>query len=195
MSGDETAIDGSDDESPQAVFHRQWSIYRKMVDHNYLFHREAYGCLHEILRDEAAKPFRFLDLGCGDAGPVVGALAGTEIAQYHGIDQSAAALDLARAALTALPCPATLEQRDFAEALGDRPAAADIVWIGLSLHHFQAPEKLAAMRAIRDIVGERGMLLIYEDTSPDGEDRAEWLRRWDLQQPTWAAYSTANGTR
>ena len=33
------------DASAQAVFHQQWQIYRTMVDHNYLFHREDFGHL------------------------------------------------------------------------------------------------------------------------------------------------------
>ena len=28
-----------------ALFRRQWELYRKLVDNNYLFHREAYGLL------------------------------------------------------------------------------------------------------------------------------------------------------
>ena len=62
------------DASAQAVFHQQWQIYRTMVDHNYLFHREVYGWLHRILVDEARQPFRFVDVGCGDAAEIVGAL-------------------------------------------------------------------------------------------------------------------------
>ena len=47
---------------PSAVFFRQeWRIYRKMVDDNYLFHREAYGRLKSILAERAPWPFRFLE--------------------------------------------------------------------------------------------------------------------------------------
>ena len=42
------------------VFQREWQIYRKMVDNNYLFHREAYDRLHQILIDEVPRPFSFL---------------------------------------------------------------------------------------------------------------------------------------
>jgi hypothetical protein len=43
------------------------------------------------------------------------------------------------------------------------------------------------MRKIRTIVGDPGLFLIYENTSPDGEDRDGWLLRWDLQKPSWTA--------
>jgi len=147
------------------------------------------ACPALSLSQDAAQPFRFLDIACGDAGPSVAALAGTRIIHYHGIDQSAAALDLARATPTALPCPVTLEQRTFVEAMSDHPTPVDVAWIGLSLHHFQMPAKLAVMRDIRSSLNEGGLLAIYEPTIPEGEKRAEWLRRWNGQRPSWIGYT------
>jgi ubiquinone/menaquinone biosynthesis C-methylase UbiE len=175
------------DQPALALFRQQWQLYRKLVDNNYLFHREAYARLHRILIDEELQPFRFLDIACGDASATVEALKGTRVAHYHGIDLSQAALDLASKALETLACPVALDQYDFTEALRDRPEPADVAWIGLSLHHLLAPAKLALMREIRGIVGDRGLLLIYENASPDGEDRDAWLRRWDRQKPSWTA--------
>lgn len=171
------------------VFQQEWQIYRKMVDNNYLFHREAYAALHGVLTDDAPHGFRFLDIACGDASASILALRGAPIGHYHGIDTSGAALELAREVLAELPCPVTLEQRDFVEALRDRPDSADVAWIGLSLHHLRTAGKLALMHELRGTVGDRGLLVFYENTSPDGEDRDAWLARWDLQRPAWAAYA------
>ena len=177
------------DASTVAVFQQDWKLYRKMVDNNFLFHREAYGQLHRVLNDGVARPFRFVDIACGDASASAGALEGTRISHYHGIDFSAAALDIASKKLKVLDCPVTLEQRDFLEAIVDWKQVVDVAWIGLSLHHLLTPEKLAFMRNVRKILAPGGMFLIYENTSPDGEDRVHWLQRWDLQKPFWTAYS------
>jgi SAM-dependent methyltransferase len=177
------------DASTVAVFQRDWMLYRKMVDNNFLFHREAYGRLHRLLLEEVARPFRFLDIACGDAGASAEALLGTQVAAYHGIDFSMPALELAGKALESLACTVTLEQGDFLDRVGGRPDSADVVWIGLSLHHLRASEKLAFMRKVRSVLGKGGLFLIYENTSPDGEERETWLRRWDLQEPVWTAYS------
>ena len=188
----DSALDASNPEASElAIFHEQWQIFRKAIDHNYFNHREAYGWLRRILIDEVARPFRFLDLGCGDASAAVEALAGLPVAHYHGIDRSPTALDLARRALLSLGCPVTLEQGDFVDALADRPSPADVVWCGLALHHLQAPAKLAAMRAIRGVVGQHGFFLCYEQAGPDGEDRAAWLRRAEQQRPSWPAFTPA----
>lgn len=177
------------DASTVAVFQQDWMLYRKMVDNNFLFHREAYARLHDVLVNEVALPFRFLDIACGDASASAGALLGTRVAHYQGIDFSVAALDIARRTLKVLDCPVTLERRDFLEAIVNWNQPVDIAWIGLSLHHLLTPEKLAFMRNVRKILAPGGMFLIYENTSPDGEDRAHWLQRWDLQKPFWTAYS------
>jgi SAM-dependent methyltransferase len=175
------------EEPSLGLFQREWKLYRKVVDNNYLFHREAYAQLHRILVDEAVGPFRFLDIACGDARAAAGALKGTRVAHYHGIDLSQAALNLAANALATLRCPIKLERRDFVEALRAWSHPVDVAWIGLSLHHLRTPTKLTLMRKIRSMVGERGLFLIYEGTNPDGEDRAAWLRRHDGQKPFWTA--------
>src|ERR1700676_1099451 len=130
------------DEPAAALFQQQWQLYRKFVDNNYFYHREVYGQLHRILVEEAVQPFRFLDIACGDASATADALKGTRVAHYHGIDLSQAALDLESKNLEALRCPVTLERRDFATALHDRPEPVDVAWISLSLHPLLAPVKL-----------------------------------------------------
>ncbi len=156
-----------------------------MVDNNYLFHREAYSQLRQVLLDEAVRPFRFLDLACGDATAAADALQGTEIASYCGVDLSAEALRLASAALARLSCPVSLRRGSFLDALATWREPVDVIWIGLSLHHLLAPAKRETMRAARRLLNECGSLLVYENASPDGEDRDGWLERWDLQEPDW----------
>jgi len=130
---------GTSGSSAAALFQRQWRIYRKVVDNNYLFHREAYERLHNLLIAEVARPFYFLDVACGDASATVDALKGTQVAHYHGIDVSRSALDIAEQTLRVLSCPVNLYEGDFVQALKDWRDPVGVVWIGLSLHHVKAP--------------------------------------------------------
>jgi SAM-dependent methyltransferase len=179
---------GSPEASALKFFQLEGQAYRKIVDNNYLFHREAYERLHAILL-EISYPFHFLDIACGDAGSTIGALEGSMVAGYYGIDLSEPALDIARNDLASLGCPIDLRHADFAKALKGWTEPVDIAWIGLSLHHFRTAQKLELMQQIRRIVGTRGLFVIYENTSPDGEEREKWMARWDLQQSEWTAYS------
>jgi ubiquinone/menaquinone biosynthesis C-methylase UbiE len=154
-----------------------------------MFHREVYGRLRQILIDEAIQPFRFLDIACGDAAATCTALTGLKVGVYHGIDLSQPALDLARESVETLGCPVTLQCRDFVEVLRDWKESVDVAWIGQSLHHLQLVDKLLLMRRIRHIVGDRGLFLIWEAKSFDGETREAWFRRYEQIRPVFTSLS------
>jgi SAM-dependent methyltransferase len=192
--GTEAAV-AKADVPASALFQNEWETYRKVVDHNYLFHREAYGRLREVLLREVNSRYRFLDIACGDASATVGALKGTPIDHYYGIDLSIPALTLAKESLKVLNCPVDLRHCDFVAAVHSWTESVDVVWIGQSLHHLQRAAKLSMMREIRRIVGGDGRFLIWEPTSPDGEDRQGWLRRYEDQMLTsWSALTEAEWT-
>jgi len=167
-AGDATALE---------MFQNQWDVYRKFLKYDYLSNGAACRVLRRYLREEVARPFRILDLACGDASGVVGALASMPVEGYRGVDLAAPALEIAARNLAALACPVELEEADFTTALNDRTAPEDVVWISLSLHHLDTDGKRAFMHRIRAALQPGGAFLAYEPTSRDGEDRAQYLDR------------------
>ena len=175
------------DEQAMEEFRHQWHVYSKLVDHDCFSHREVAATLHRRLQ-HIHRPFRFLDLACGDARTAMAAIRGAKVASYRGIDLSAPALDLARRTVESLPCPATLEQRDFVTAVRDPAERADVVWIGLSLHHLTTPDKAAFMRDVRALLPDDGEFIIFEPTCHPDEDRAAFLDRFErIVRPEWTA--------
>ena len=72
--------------------------------------------------------------------------------------------------------------------MAERPEPADMVWIGLSLHHLQTADKLVIMQEVRGVVGDRGEFMLYEPTCRDGESRDEYLARFAaICRPLWTA--------
>jgi SAM-dependent methyltransferase len=175
------------------LFQQHWRVYRLMVEENFLCHREVYARLRDVLAGLEV-PFRFLDVGCGDAACAAVALRRTQVASYHGIDLAPEALAVAQANLGSLACRVRLEVGDYADVLHHGTEPADVVWIGLSLHHSRHTAKRAVLRDVRRILAPGGLLLFYENTRRDGESRDEWLARWDLQRPAWTAYDDADWT-
>lgn len=183
-----------DDEAMHA-FRTQWQAYQKLVDHNSLAHREARSILHREIVETIGRPFRFLDLACGDASMTVAALQQTPVVEYHGIDLSAPALALARHSVASLECEVRLEQNDFVAAMRNRPEPADVIWIGFSLHHLQTDDKLELMREVRQTVGDKGLFLIFEPTRLDGETREVFLKRFErTYQSAWKELTPAEWT-
>ncbi|WP_331374816.1 class I SAM-dependent methyltransferase [Sinorhizobium chiapasense] len=180
-----TSLASTDD--AQAMFNKHLATYRKIVGENLMFHREVYGLLQNVLSQEMLKPFKFLDIACGDAVASAAALKGSAIDHYYGIDLSAQSLELARESLKALPCPVDLRCCDFVEAMADWSDAVDVVWIGMSLHHLQPEGKVRLMKDVHDTLSRSGLFLIWEPTLLEGENRAEWLDRFSAYRSVWAA--------
>ena len=174
------------DAAALAQFQQQWATYRKLVENDYLAHREVSAILHKTLNDVFAAPFSFLDIACGDASMMKTALRDTQVRHYQGIDLSQEALELAAANLADVPFEVDLDHRDFVEAMVRRPKHADAAWCGLSIHHLSTEDKLRLMRAIRKATGARGIFLLYEPTCRADEDRAAFLDRFRrTNRPSW----------
>lgn len=170
------------------IFRQQWALYRRIVDNDFLNHRQAVAALRQALQARPPDPLRLIDVACGDARTTLQALEGLPISHYRGIDLSRPALELAAANLTPLAahgCELRLEQRDFSTALRDCPASADVIWLGLSLHHLTRDAKLTLLRDAVQTLSPGGELLLYETISPDGEDREGYLRNFRALQAHW----------
>jgi hypothetical protein len=176
------------DKAALEQFQKQWATYQKLVDEDYLSHNEVGRLLHDTLDRTFAKPFAFVDIACGDASEMKGALAGVKVRHYHGIDLSEPALELAAKNLAGMPFKREFDHRDFVEVMNDRPEPADASWCSLSIHHLQPAEKIRLLDAIRRATSS--FLMIYEPTRLDGEDRAAYLARFiHVNQPAWTALS------
>jgi len=171
----------------QAMFNKHLATYRKIVGENLMFHREVYGLLHNLISQGMPRPFKFLDIACGDAAASAAALKESAIDHYYGIDLSPQSLELARESLKALRCPVELRCCDFVEAMADWSDTVDVVWIGMSLHHLQPEGKVRLMKNVHDTLTPSGVFLIWEPTLLDGESRAEWLDRFSTYRIVWAA--------
>jgi SAM-dependent methyltransferase len=163
----------------QSYFLRGWQTYRKVLNNNYIFHREVYGLLRRIVSNEPPAHYVFLDIACGDAAATVTAVSGTDIGHYFGIDISVPALDIARRELAALSCPVTLIEGDLRTALSAWRDEVDVAWIGQSLHHFPPEGKLEVMRDVRRVLRPAGIFAIWEPTLLPGESVTGWTARLD----------------
>ena len=180
------------DQEALEFFRSQWTLYTKLVSNNQLFHRDVREKIRGLLRRDFAGPIRLLDLACGDASVMVSTLSDLPVAHYHGVDLAEPALEMAAKNLEVLGCELELEQADFIEAMRERPEPADLVWIGLSLHHLGAGDKLELLREIRAVLDPSGRLMIYDPTIPDDEDLTTFhLREEAIVRGQWTMLTDA----
>lgn len=172
-------------------FRKSWDAYRKILKGNYMSHVEAYAVLGEVLKTEAEVPFNFLDLACGDAYYSSRALEDTQVSSYTGIDLSEAALEKARNELMMLNCEKELMIGDLGEFHNLISEPYRVVWLGLSLHHFDTEGKEKIMKRVCERLTDDGIFLIYEPVFLDGEDRAGYnVRIKNIIESTWTGLDT-----
>jgi hypothetical protein len=166
-------------------FQKQWATYQKLVDTDSLSHGEVGKILRAALTCGFTGPFSLLDIACGDASLMRDVLPGTTIAQYHGVDLSEPALELAANNLATMPFEVALDHGDFIEEVEKRPLPADVSWCSLSVHHLLTDGKLELLKALHG--STRSVLMLYEPTRLDGETRDEYLQRFErINRPLWS---------
>ena len=144
-------------------FFNAWAIYRKVLDNNYMHHREIYQAVGVWLSEHwATRPFNLLDLGCGDASFLAEALYGTAISHYTGFDLSDPALALAAENIAGLGCTARLVNTDFMAGLTQASERFDVIFTSYALHHLSLAEKALFFTLARAALTDDGMLIVID---------------------------------
>lgn len=170
------------------LFRQGWSIYRQIIEYDYLWHRMAADGLERLIakRFDHAGPLRFLDLACGDAATTSsvlnriaassGHITPTTI-EYLGVDNSPMAL--AEAARTEFGggIRTAFAESDFVEFLRSGTSRFDVIYVGMSAHHLR-PDRLADLFAgVRERLAPGGLFVAFETFCLPDESRDEHLER------------------
>lgn len=187
------------------AFFAAWRTYRKIVDANYMYHREIGERIEATLRAAFGDSgFSVLDLGCGDASTFAPRLARLSPSRYVGVDLSETALGLAAENAKALPCPVELRREDLLTALAEGDEQFDLIHTSFALHHLPTERKGEFFRLAAARLSARGLLLLTDvmreadETLPVYFGRyTSWLRSdWDLlteeEREATCAHLTAN---
>lgn len=186
------AADAHDADAIRSFFD-QWDLYRRIIEHDYMFHRGLHGAMHAFLAHHTAPGYRLLDLGCGDAAVMASTVAGTGVGEYVGVDLSPVAVEHARRNLAAARVTATFEAQDFLWYLEHCPSAAfDVVAAGFTVHHLRGADLERFFRETRRVLRPGGRLLVYDVFRAEGESRDEYLvRNHSWREETWHALTKA----
>ncbi len=159
-----------------AFFARSWSLYDLITEHNYMFHREIYARVSDLLklRKDIGR-YRLLDLGCGNARFLAPALMRSPPAHYQGVDMSEAALEEAREHLAGLTCPIELTHNDLLEAAESTVSKWDVIFTGFAVHHLTHQEKERLFRIAGRCLLDGGWLLMVDVLREENQSRKHYL--------------------
>ncbi len=181
---DMTQIESNEYESfrPKEFFNEQWKIYQKVLNNNYMGHQEIYCILHELLVSYFQRPFKMLELGCGDASLTTQALLNTNIAFYQGIDQSIPALESAKQNMARIQCHRTFTLGDFSQLISEFVQEGhnrfDAILISFALHHLELDQKYDLIEQLKNLLYSNGVLILIDVVCKQEEDRETCIKRY-----------------
>jgi len=163
------------------MFDHHWSLYQKILQHNYMGHDQIYSVLEDDLITLAQAPFSFLDIGCGDAQTIKSRLKNTAINTYTGIDLSADALANAEQILAPLHIQTHLINNDFEHALADlvtQNTQFDVIFSGFALHHLAPEQRIHTFQNIYQLLDKGGCFYLIDVYPYRDEPRDKYLDRY-----------------
>jgi len=177
----------TDSKTEIGEFFNAWNAYRKVLENNYMFHKEIYQVVGQLLREQPQdKPFKLLDLGCGDASFLSQALQGAAINYYTGYDLSEPALNLAAENIGQLDCRMELVNGDFMAGLSNTREPFDIIFTSFAVHHLTYPEKAEFFQLARAALADDGFLLMIDIMRDPGQNLSDYLDAYCLGvQTNW----------
>lgn len=154
-----------------------WQIYRKCLENNYTFHREALAAFTAALADRPSRG-DFLDIACGDAEFSCRLIADKPLSSYTAIDCSPVALELAKKTTASLPCARRFFEGDFFCDTAPISGFFDIIYLSLSLHHLPASDKQSFFFTLFQKMKPGGIFLLYEPSFAPGESAEDYMQKF-----------------
>ncbi|MDY6897153.1 MAG: class I SAM-dependent methyltransferase [Cyanobacteriota bacterium] len=173
------------------LFNNQWTLYQKILNSNYMGHREIYDVLHQFFLSNFQKPFKMLELGCGDATFTAKALFDTSIVSYTGIDLSKAALEIANVNMASIQCSKSFIEGDFSELVPElvkkQQDSFDVILISFALHHLLLEQKDDIIAQLFNLLDSNGVFILIDVVRKPEEDRETYIRRYlDEVKKSWS---------
>ena len=191
-----TVNDSGHDVAAATSWFDQWSVYRTIVDHDWMHHGAIATAIRGCLADRG-RPLTVLDLGCGDAEPALRAMTGVAVAAYTGVDASEGALAEARRRLAAASVAWRLVAADvigFLDAPAEAAPRPDVILACYVAHHFPPDLKRWFLAACRRHLALGGQLFYADVHRHPGTTRDEYLAAYIAGMRGWTELTPAGFT-
>lgn len=175
------------DTSPGDIFTAHWNLYQKVVQENYMLHRDFRSLIRHHLFNEKDE-LKVLDLGCGDSSQILPLLLDLPIAQYTGYDLSEPALAIARNNLSVLDAEVVLQVGAMEALVSTTSSNYDLIYSSYAIHHLQDEQKRNILHRISSLLNPGGKFIWIDVFRKEGQTRAEYLEGYlGMIASTWTA--------
>jgi 2-polyprenyl-3-methyl-5-hydroxy-6-metoxy-1,4-benzoquinol methylase len=178
-SGNSSAGNTPDELKKVEAFFNMWTLYEKVILHNYMYHREITAALDGFIkRSFSGGSFSFLDLGSGDASFISKVLSDKPVSLYSAFDLSETAITKAEENFKSHKFNKNFTQCNFLEGLQKNTNKYDIIWSCFSLHHFQSEQKAMVFSLCEKTLKNNGFFCLTDICRADGTTREEYQAKY-----------------
>lgn len=172
----------------QSLFETSWTLYKKIVDAEYMHHRHFSGIASEALEKISLDaPLKVLDLGCGDGSPMLDLLKSTSVECYTGYDLSEFALHLCQENMHASGITCQLKSGDMAVLISQETETFDLINSSYAVHHLDDNQKAIFFIEVGKRLNPSGRffytdVIRHDDQTLDlyRKDYAERVMNWNV---------------
>ncbi len=181
---------------PISLFRANWQTYQKLLEHNYMFHRELVSASQKLIQ-LIERPLSLVDLGCGDASLSPTLFQKNTIARYLACDLSLPVLALAKSNLASWSSILELNHLDMLEQLAQIPdRSLDLVFSSYAIHHLSDPAKLVLFQESLRVLNHSGWFVFIDVMRNDGQSRDDYLHAYlSMVKNDWVAINTTERGR
>ncbi len=165
----------------EIIFDEHWALYRKVIETNYMDHREIVAATTDYLERSRFSDGlgKVLDLGCGDAEVSSALVKRFGGSSFTGVDSSARAMQEAAKRSVWESIKTDFIESDFLAFPDQHDGPGyDLIFACFSVHHLSKEEKQRFFTAIKNCLSEKGELIFYDVFRLPGLDRDDSVTRY-----------------
>jgi len=155
---------------PHQIFNDSWALYKKIVDADYMHHQlftRLTAEVFETFKNEAS--IRMLDIGCGDADPVIPLIKSLPVTHYTGYDLSDVVLAKCGLNLSNLNVEFKLKQGDMKLIIDQEQGPFDLIYSSYAIHHLLDEDKQFLLKKISSLLRPGGLFIYIDIVREDGQ--------------------------
>ena len=118
------------------IFNRNWEIYQKIIQANYMKHQELGNHVQQHLEEfNKNKYLKVLDIGCGDAQQITNQLQSFNVISYTGYDLSEKAIAFAKKNTRKLNTQVLFEVGSMEDLIKTDQNTYNTIYSSFAIHH------------------------------------------------------------
>jgi 2-polyprenyl-3-methyl-5-hydroxy-6-metoxy-1,4-benzoquinol methylase len=148
---------------PSQIFIRNWEIYQKVIENNYMKHKELGETAQKYLQNFSHHtPIQLLDIGCGDAYQISEQLKLLHFVSYKGYDLSDQAIQFAEKHFLAFKNKAAFQIGRMEELIKEENSNYTVIYSSFAIHHLTDDKKAEIIKDCYDKLEERGLFILID---------------------------------